>query len=86
MEEKHESFKQMPSDFDNFNVCTKDIAVYLTMCQYENWQTHTIHISVDTLSKKCLEIGKILEAKEIYIDSLVGNYRTNNEPSEINIA
>ena len=57
MEEKHESFKQMPSDLDNFNVRTKDIAVYLTMRQYENWQTHTTHVSVDTLSKK-MGLGK----------------------------
>lgn len=57
MEEKYESFKQMPSDLDNFNVRTKDIAVYLTMRQYENWQTHTTHVSVNTLSKK-MGLGK----------------------------
>lgn len=40
----------------------------------------------DILIIDCLEVGKILEAKEVYRDSLVGNYRTNNELSEINIA
>ena len=37
----------------------------------------------DILMLECLEVGKILEAKEVYRDSLVGNYRTNNELSEI---
>lgn len=40
----------------------------------------------DILMLECLEVGKILEAKEVYRDSLVGNYRTNNELSEIHIA
>lgn len=40
----------------------------------------------DILIIDCLEVGKILEAKEVYRDSLVGNYRTNNELSVINIA
>ena len=40
----------------------------------------------DILVIDYLEVGKILEAKEVYRDSLIGNYRTNNELSEINIA
>lgn len=39
----------------------------------------------DILLIHCLEIGKILEAKEVYRDNLVGNYRTNRELSEIHI-
>ena len=30
------SFKQLPSNLDNFHVGVKDIAVYLTMRQFEN--------------------------------------------------
>ena len=37
----------------------------------------------DILLIQCLEIGKVLEAKEVYRDNLVGNYRTNSELSEI---
>lgn len=40
----------------------------------------------DILLIQCLEIGKVLEAKEVYRDNLVGNYRTNSELSEIHIA
>ena len=39
----------------------------------------------DILLIRCLEIGKILEAKEVYRDNLIGNYRTNSELSEIHI-
>lgn len=39
----------------------------------------------DILLIQCLEIGKILEAKEVHRDNLIGNYRTNSELSEIHI-
>lgn len=39
----------------------------------------------DILIIQCLEIGKIIEAKEIYRNNCIGNYRTNNELSEIHI-
>lgn len=39
----------------------------------------------DILLIQYLEIGKILEAKEVHRDSLVGNYCTNSELSEIHI-
>lgn len=39
----------------------------------------------DILLIQCLEIGKILEAKEVHRENLVGNYRTNTELSEIHI-
>lgn len=37
----------------------------------------------DILIIDCLELGNILEAKEVYRNGLVGNYRTNNELTEI---
>ena len=62
---KKQSFKQMPVGLDNFNVRAKDIAVYLTMRQYENWKDHTTFVSMQTLAdrmglnkktiKKCID-------------------------------
>lgn len=37
----------------------------------------------DILLLEYLEVGKCLEAKEVYRYGLIGNYRTNNELSEI---
>lgn len=47
------SFKQLPSNLDNFHVGVKDIAVYLTMRQFENWETHSTYVSIDKLAEKC---------------------------------
>ena len=38
---------------DNFHVGVKDIAVYLTMRQFENWETHSTYVSIDKLAEKC---------------------------------
>lgn len=39
MEQKEKiSFKQLPSNLDNFHVGVRDVAVYLTMRQFENSQ------------------------------------------------
>ena len=40
----------------------------------------------DILMLECLEVGFRVEAKEVYSGSLIGNYRTNNELSEILIS
>lgn len=46
MEQKEKiSFKQLPSNLDNFHVGVRDVAVYLTMRQFENWETHSTYVS-----------------------------------------
>lgn len=54
MEQKEKvSFKQLPSNLDNFHVRVRDVAVYLTMRQFENWETHSTYVSIDKLAEKC---------------------------------
>ena len=54
MEQKEKiSFKQLPSNLDNFHVRVRDVAVYLTMRQFENWETHSAYVSIDKLAEKC---------------------------------
>ena len=54
MEQKEKiSFKQLPSNLDNFHVGVRDVAVYLTMRQFENWETHSTYVSIDKLAEKC---------------------------------
>ena len=50
-QEVNVSFKQMPTGLDNFHVGVKDIAVYLTMRQFENWKTHGTYVTIDKLSQ-----------------------------------